>query len=178
MSRSPNRVPHQRRPFLRVGPQPLFKYLADLVRLGYVFLRLSEPNHLDGRLTARFLQPYIDEIQLEHAQQRVEQGMNNLGWLTAAPHGRKSEDANQIINAALKALDFLCRISGLHIHISGRRRRTTPASPPLAKFSQELIRRHKERILLKDAADDDHGMRPHDVNHRVASKTARDGKCR
>jgi hypothetical protein len=97
--------------------------------------------------------------------------MNNLGWLTAAPHGRKSEDANQIINAAPKVLDFLCRISGLQIHISGRRRRTTPASSPLAKFSQELIRRYKERILLKDAADDNHGMSSHDVNHRVTSKT-------
>jgi hypothetical protein len=42
----------------------------------------------------------------------------------------------------------------------------------LAKFSQELIRRHKERILLKDAADDNHGMRSHDVNHRVTPKTA------
>jgi len=39
----------------------------------------------------------------------------------------------------------------------------------LAKFSQELIRRHKERILLKDAADDNHGMGSHDVNHRVYS---------
>jgi hypothetical protein len=106
-------VPHPRRPFLRVGPQPLFKYNADLVRLGYVFLRLSEPNHLDWRLTARFLQLYIDEIQLEHTQQRVEQGVNNLGWLTAAPRGWKSEDANQIFEAALKALVFLFRITGL-----------------------------------------------------------------
>jgi len=42
--------------------------------------------------------------------------MNNLGWFTAAPHSWKSEDADQIINAALKALDLLCKISGLHIH--------------------------------------------------------------
>jgi hypothetical protein len=149
----------------------MFKYLADLVRLSYVFLPLSEPNHLDWRLASRFLHPYIDEIQLEHTQQRVEQGMNNLGWLTAAPHGWKGEDTSQIIHAALKLPDFLCKISGLHIHISGRCRRTTPASSPMAKFSQELIRRYKERILLKDAADDNHGMSAHDVNHRVTPKT-------
>ena len=95
----------------------MFEYLADLVRLGRVFLRLSEPNHLDGRLTARFPQPYIDEIKLEHTQKRVEQGMNNLGWLTAAPHGRKGEQADQITNATLKSLDLLCNISGMHIHI-------------------------------------------------------------
>jgi hypothetical protein len=37
-------------------------------------------------------------------------------------------------------------------------------------FSQELLRRHKERILMENASDDDHRMRPHDVNHRVSSK--------
>jgi hypothetical protein len=166
-------VPHQWRPFLRVGPQAVFECLADLVRLGYVFLRLSEPNHLDKRLTARFLQPYIDEIELEHTQQRVEQSVDNLGWLTAAPHGGKSEDASQIIHTALQALDFLCGICGLPFHISGRCRRTTSTSSPLSKFSQELIGRYKERILLKDAADDNHGMSSHDVDHRVTPKTAK-----
>ena len=62
-------------------------------------------------------------------------------------------------------------ICGLYFHISGRRRRIIPTSSPLAKFSQELIRRHKERILLKDATDDNHGMGSHDVNDRVTSKT-------
>jgi hypothetical protein len=41
----------------------------------------------------------------------------------------------------------------------------------LAKFSQELIGRYKERIVLKDAADDNHGMSSQDVNHRVTPKT-------
>jgi hypothetical protein len=88
--------------------------------LGRLFLRFSEPNHFDGRLIARVPQPYIDEIKLEHTLKRVEQGMNNLGWVTAAPHGRKGEQTDQIINATLKSLDLLCNISGLHIHISGR----------------------------------------------------------
>jgi hypothetical protein len=42
----------------------------------------------------------------------------------------------------------------------------------LAKFLQELIRRYKEGIPLKNAADDHHGMSSHDVNHRVSPKTA------
>ncbi len=74
-----------------------------------------------GALTARVLQPYIDKIQVEHTQKRVEQGMNNLGWLAAAPHGRKGDEADQIINAALKPLDLLCNISALRVHVSGRR---------------------------------------------------------
>src|SRR4051812_38473475 len=40
---------------------------------------------------------------------------------------------------------------------------------PVAKLAQKFLRRDKERILLKNAADDDHWMRPHDVNHRVSA---------
>src|SRR6202035_1496838 len=57
-----------------------------------------------------------------------------------------------------------------HVHVrlplSGARR---PPGPSLANFTQELFGRYKKRIVLKNAADDDHGMRPHDVNHRVSS---------
>src|SRR5262249_39927800 len=42
-----------------------------------------------------------------------------------------------------------------------------------AKFPQELIWRHKERIVLKNTTDNHHWMRPHDVNHRVAAKLAK-----
>ena len=35
---------------------------------------------------------------------------------------------------------------------------------------QELPRRHEERIVLENAADDDQRMRAHDVNHSVSSK--------
>jgi hypothetical protein len=80
---------------------------------------LSEPNYLDWRLAARFRQPYIDEIELEHAHERVEQGMANPGWLTAAPHSGESEDAYQIAHGALKVLDLLGKIFGLRFHISG-----------------------------------------------------------
>ena len=60
----------------------------------------------------------------------------------------------------------------MHIHVLGHCRRNTPAGSPLAKFLQELIRRYKERIVLKDAADDNHGVSSHDVNYRVTPKTA------
>ena len=43
--------------------------------------------------------------------------MNNLGWLAATPDGRKSEDADQIINAALKALDLLGGMFELRFHV-------------------------------------------------------------
>ena len=38
--------------------------------------------------------------------------------------------------------------------------------------TKELFRWHIEWILLKDAANDDDWMRPHDVDHRVAAESA------
>ena len=35
---------------------------------------------------------------------------------------------------------------------------------------KELPRRHEERIVLENAADDDHRMRPHNVNHSVSAE--------
>ena len=51
--------------------------------------------------------------------------------------------------------------------MSGARR---PPVPSRANFTQEFFGRYKKRIVLKYAAYDDHGMRPHDVNHRIPSE--------
>ena len=39
-----------------------------------------------------------------------------------------------------------------------------------AQLLQERIRRHKKRVLLEDAANDDHRMSPHNVNHDLPAK--------
>ena len=57
-----------------------------------------------------------NEVEPEHAEERVEQGMNNLGWLIAAPDGRQSEQADQIIDAVLKTGDLSSRVSFLQVH--------------------------------------------------------------
>ena len=46
----------------------------------------------------------------------------------------------------------------------------TPTSPTLTKLPQELPRWNVEGIALEHAADDDHGVRPHNVNHGVTAK--------
>jgi hypothetical protein len=51
-----------------------------------------------------------------------------------------------------------------------RRRWRKPLSPSLPNFTQELLGRYKKWILLKNASDDDHRMRPHDVDDRVSSE--------
>jgi hypothetical protein len=40
----------------------------------------------------------------------------------------------------------------------------------LTEFPKEFVRRHKERVLLEDATDDDHGVRPHDVYYDLPAK--------
>ena len=39
-----------------------------------------------------------------------------------------------------------------------------------AQLPQELIRRNKERVLLEDAANDDHRMGPHNIHHDISAK--------
>src|SRR5258706_14477127 len=47
-----------------------------------------------------------------------------------------------------------------------------PRRSPFARLTKELLRRYIEWILLKDAANDDDRMRPHDVDHRVTAESA------
>jgi len=47
-----------------------------------------------------------------------------------------------------------------------------PLRSSLAHLTEELLRRYIEWILLKDAANDDGRMRPHDVDHRVTAEFA------
>jgi hypothetical protein len=110
-------VPYQRRPFLWVISPTAPEYLADLLRSSLQFSRLTDAGHLDRRFAAWVVQPHIDEIEVEHTQERVDQGMNNLGRLGTGPHGRERENAEQIIHATLETLDFLGGMFDLHFHV-------------------------------------------------------------
>src|SRR4029077_30629 len=46
--------------------------------------------------------------------------MNDVSRSAATPHGRKSDEAGQIINAALKALDLVGGMFELHLHVHGQ----------------------------------------------------------
>src|SRR5258705_4919054 len=47
-----------------------------------------------------------------------------------------------------------------------------PRRSSFAHLTKELLRRYVKWILLKDAANDDSRMRPHDVDHRVTAESA------
>src|SRR5207302_7362064 len=45
----------------------------------------------------------------------------------------------------------------------------SPRCAAFAQFPQKLIRRYKERVLLDDAADENHRVSSYDVNDKVAA---------
>jgi hypothetical protein len=105
-----NRCPNQRWPFVRVVSQPIIEYLADIFWIGRKCSRLSGSNRLDWCLGERAAQPHIDEIQIEHSKERLQQSTDDLSRAAATPDDRERKHASQIDNAALKALDFVRRL--------------------------------------------------------------------
>jgi hypothetical protein len=113
----PDGGPHQWRPLVRVIAQRLVKHQAYSLRPGRQPSRLSDSNHLDGRVAGWIVQAHVHEIQAEHARECVAHGTNDLGWIAAGPHGGKSEHAHQIIDTALKTLDLVGVMLGLYFHV-------------------------------------------------------------
>src|SRR5271165_3327715 len=78
---------------------------------------LSDPDDLNRRLANSICEPYRNQVQAQHALERIEQGMENLGWIAATPNCRKSKQADKIVNTPLKVLDFAGSKIGLDFHI-------------------------------------------------------------
>src|SRR5215468_5666601 len=51
-----------------------------------------------------------------------------------------------------------------------RQRMRLTGSAPFPQLSQEFVGRHKERILVNDAADDDQWMGTHDIDNDIPSE--------
>jgi len=60
-------------------------------------------------------------------------------------------NADQVVDAGLEALNLIGRLFHLRFH-----RQVTSGRAAFAQFPQKLIRRHKERVLLHDAAIENH----------------------
>ena len=103
---------------------PATQNVGDLLLPGSQVLRSGDPNHLDGRRAELIFQPDVDEVEAQHPQQGFEQSANNLGCVAAMPEGRKGEEADEIVDAALKPLDLLSRIFGRGFHLSQLREAT------------------------------------------------------
>jgi hypothetical protein len=77
----------------------------------------NDLNDLNRCLANRNCQPRTDEVQAQHAQKRIEQGMENLGWMATTPDGGKRKQTDKIVNAPLKVPDFAGSKFGLDFHI-------------------------------------------------------------
>src|SRR5882724_394750 len=144
--------------------------MADHLRLRGQVSVLSESHHFEGRPAGRIFQPDISEIQAQHLRQHVEQSTDNLGRLSATPDGGKRLNADQIVDTGPEALNLIGRLFHLRFHrqvTSGRC--FTLGRTAFAQFPQKLIRRYKERVLLHDAADENHRVSSHDVDDKIAA---------
>src|SRR5258708_12432197 len=88
---------------------------------------LSQPDHLDWRTVDRFVQTGVREIEAQDGEERVEQRAEHLAGLAAAPNGGKGQNADQIVDTALKPLDLVGRLFHFRFHI---RPLPGPARPP------------------------------------------------
>jgi hypothetical protein len=95
--------------------------ITEFLGREFSFAVLGDLEDLDWPRVESVAQARVRELEVQHTEEYIEQGLNNLRRLTPAPNSRKSEHADEIINAALEALNLLDRIFGLHFHISGRR---------------------------------------------------------
>jgi len=86
---------------------------------------LGRPDRLDRRTVDRGVDSEIGEIQAQQAQQGVEQGTHDLNGFAATPDARKGQNADQIADAALKALDLVSRLFIGHCRRAARRPRSS-----------------------------------------------------
>jgi hypothetical protein len=79
--------------------------LTDLSRLQIRLPILCNPDYFAGSSARSSIQPSISKVQVQHAQQYVEQDTDNLRGGTAAPNRRQGQETDQIVQAALKTSD-------------------------------------------------------------------------
>jgi hypothetical protein len=57
-------------------------------------------------VTDRVAQAQVDQVQTKHAEQRIEQALDDLRRFAAHPYRREGEDADQVVDAGLEPLDL------------------------------------------------------------------------
>src|SRR6267154_3128123 len=80
-------------------------------------LTLTQSDHLDWRTVDRMVQTAAREIEAQDGEERVEQRAEHLARLAATPNGGKGQNADQIVDTALKALDLIGCLFHFHFHI-------------------------------------------------------------
>src|SRR5438132_8781069 len=143
-------------------------HFMDASRSGDLLQPCTDSHHLGRRPPIRIVQPHEYEGEAEHLEQRHDQRADNSRRLAARPEGRKRHDIDQIAQTATESRDILDRRFDCCRNVRPSARCEWPASLAAREFRYEQLRRDVERIPLKNAADDDDRVRPHDVDDRVA----------
>ena len=68
-----------------------------------------QPDDVDRRAADRIAEPNAGKVEAEHVDQRIEERAGHPGRVVATAAGRRPEDGHQLIDAVLKALEFVAR---------------------------------------------------------------------
>src|SRR5258708_16351356 len=90
---------------------------------------LTQPDNFDWATVDRFVQTGVREIEAQDGEERVEQRAEHFAGLAAAPNGGKGQNADQIVDTALKPLDLVGRLFHFPFHI----RPLCGAAPPASR---------------------------------------------
>src|SRR6267154_1456360 len=100
-----------------VAGQPAIENLTELLCLNAGIPAINRTDNLDWRTITRVAQPRVCEIEPQHGEEHVEQSPENMGRFAARPNRGKRQNADQVIDAALKAFDLGCTF---HFSISAQ----------------------------------------------------------
>src|SRR5579884_1064889 len=149
-----------------VQPEPGCQRPPNLVGAVPRFRSVARPCGLTRRPTGPTAQADVDEVYGQQPQQYLSETATDMQRIGVAPNGRQCRERNQVPHAAAQILCF----------IRGWRYRGYGAGLPacvdgtLPQFAEHLVGRDEKGVFLKDAADNHHRMRPHNVHNNLGAE--------
>ena len=132
--------------------------IKHLVRVVRQALAAGDFNVADR---SRIASLNINEVQGEGVQQNVSKAPGDaLGHISSPDHGQGRE-SDEVPHRVTQPKQFI-GLALVRRHGLSRGRSSAP------QLTEELVGRDEKRVLLQDAADDDHRMRAHNVHDDIA----------
>ena len=155
---------------LTIFSKPVIESLLNLLPAIARREERSSPERMDRGSVGVKSHSRIEEVEVEYSRECIEQRLQDSTRFADAPYGRQREDADQIVHAAPQPFDFSRRIGYLLVHTGPPLLGICVSRPPPAKFAEKLLGLREKGVLLQMPPNNDHRVRPHDVDHGVPAE--------
>ncbi len=143
--------------------------VGDLRRQGVRGCRMQGPGQGDGHCVSGTFDLCGCEIEAQHAKHHFEQRTDDPARLGSGGNCRNRKNADEVADTGFEAPVLGDRTLALRFGALSTCY-LQPTEPSLVQLAQELLRRDEERVLLKNPADDGHGMRAQDIDQHLATE--------